>query len=402
MLSVLIVDDEGKTRKGLDQKVNWSKFWIDQIYDSRNADEALGIACRIKPDIILSDVEMPGMNGFEMCQKIRQVHRDCQIVFFDGYFDKKNIKEAMSLEAAGYVEKPIRIDEVEEALFRAASRRIEEKRRNEKMHRLMVENRTLTMKRLVEKLCTSEIKLKDVQADFKRIKMDWSQKKCFSVLLLNQRNAHDDQWMSRLTKFLQQQRKDDVSVIFEQQDEEKVTVICACKDTVQMQKFTKDIYAQIKGAAADGVTFDISVGEEVNEMSQVCRSCRSAQNKMWQMCYAPELEIVSPEGKVVLNCAAYIQTNYGKADLSLDKLAKNVYLSPNYLSGLFRKKMGMTIIQYITDVRIAHAKNLLEDHSLKVYDVAYQSGYKDANYFAKIFRKMVGMSPLEYRAKHCA
>lgn len=62
--------------------------------------------------------------------------------------------------------------------------------------------------------------------------------------------------------------------------------------------------------------------------------------------------------------------------------------------------MGKTISQYITEIRVQHAKELLRDRSMKLYDVALNTGYKDANYFTKIFKKAYGVTPSEYREKY--
>ena len=102
----------------------------------------------------------------------------------------------------------------------------------------------------------------------------------------------------------------------------------------------------------------------------------------------------------MIQIISYIQSNYRETELCLENIAENVYLSPNYLSSLFKKKMGKTISQYITDVRVQHAKELLRDRSMKLYDVAIKTGYKDANYFTKIFKKAVGVTPSEYREKY--
>lgn len=103
---------------------------------------------------------------------------------------------------------------------------------------------------------------------------------------------------------------------------------------------------------------------------------------------------------VVLRVIRLIQQEYGDKDLSVKQLAENVYLTPTYLSGLFKRKTGKTIWEYLTSVRIERAKELLRNPRFKLYHISKQVGYEDANYFAKIFKKQTGVTPSEYREKN--
>lgn len=73
------------------------------------------------------------------------------------------------------------------------------------------------------------------------------------------------------------------------------------------------------------------------------------------------------------------------------------YLTPTYLSAVFKKQTGLTIGQYLLGIRVEHAKQKMKDPQLKFYQISEQVGYADANYFAKIFKKMTGMTPTEYK-----
>jgi two-component system, response regulator YesN len=94
---------------------------------------------------------------------------------------------------------------------------------------------------------------------------------------------------------------------------------------------------------------------------------------------------------------AWLSKSY-KEELDLGKLAEQVYLTPSYLSKLFKQETGMTITDYAIKVRIEEAKELLRSrHDLKTYEVGERVGYPDSAYFAKIFKKTVGITPNEYR-----
>lgn len=101
------------------------------------------------------------------------------------------------------------------------------------------------------------------------------------------------------------------------------------------------------------------------------------------------------KGKL-LKAKQYIDEHYFE-ELSLDEVAAHIQLNPFYFSKLFHDRMGITFVDYITQLRIAMAKELLHNpkHSLK--SISLQIGYRDPNYFSRVFRKCVGQSPGEYR-----
>lgn len=97
----------------------------------------------------------------------------------------------------------------------------------------------------------------------------------------------------------------------------------------------------------------------------------------------------------------YIHFHYAK-HLSLESIAEEFSLSSNYLSRSFKKKTGTGITDYINNVRIQKAKELLENPEIKIFHIAAQVGYSDEKYFSRVFKKTVGMSPLQYRIAHTA
>jgi two-component system, response regulator YesN len=86
--------------------------------------------------------------------------------------------------------------------------------------------------------------------------------------------------------------------------------------------------------------------------------------------------------------------------VNLEMISQTFYLNKNYFCSLFKKTTGQTFSDYITILRIDHAKRLLAQTTLKTYEIADRVGYQDQRYFSKVFRQLVGCQPTEYRSKH--
>lgn len=84
-------------------------------------------------------------------------------------------------------------------------------------------------------------------------------------------------------------------------------------------------------------------------------------------------------------------------DIGLETLAEQVYLSPNYLSRLFKKETGTSIVKYITAYRLEKACELLRQTNMKIVDIASETGYANFSYFCSIFRNYYGTTPAKFR-----
>ena len=124
-MKLLIVDDEMLTRTGLISSISWENLGIDEVYEASDGIEGLKMAEKHKPEIILSDVRMPRMNGIDMLYKVRENAPDTVFIFMSGYSDKEYLKAAIKLRAVNYVEKPLDLVEIEQAVRTAAERHLQ-------------------------------------------------------------------------------------------------------------------------------------------------------------------------------------------------------------------------------------------------------------------------------------
>ncbi len=103
------------------------------------------------------------------------------------------------------------------------------------------------------------------------------------------------------------------------------------------------------------------------------------------------------KGMVIEQVKEYIHLHYKEKELSLEDLAQKVFLSSSYLSTLFKKSTDQTITNYITNMRIAQAKQLLAESDRKISEIAEDLGYVNQFYFSSCFKKIVGVAPQEFR-----
>ena len=93
---------------------------------------------------------------------------------------------------------------------------------------------------------------------------------------------------------------------------------------------------------------------------------------------------------------SYIRTHH-MLNLTLEDVAAQVYVSPFYLSHMFKEKLGVTFVEYLTRVRVETAKNYLLNTQLPITAIAEKVGYEDASYFGKVFKKLTGVTPKGFR-----
>jgi len=135
-MKILIVDDEKLTKDGLVNSIDWKALHINHVYHASDGIEGLELAKKYSPELILSDIRMPRMDGVTMAEEVHKLAPDTSIIFMSGYSDKQYLKAAIRLKAISYIEKPLDPLEVENAVLEAieSNQRLMQNRRSRHLH----------------------------------------------------------------------------------------------------------------------------------------------------------------------------------------------------------------------------------------------------------------------------
>jgi two-component system response regulator YesN len=518
MYSVLIVDDEAVTRKGLTSHVNWEKYNVTNVNTASSGKDGINFMEQHHVDVVISDVRMPGMNGIEMCNQIKEIAPNCRIIFLSGYSDKEYLKGAIELEAVSYVEKPIDIEEVENALEKAIGKIEESLTIQKTIDDVIEESRELYTQTFLQKLIKGKLSVDGIKDYVDKLNSAILEKTRFNIVIFKANSdenavsalidiisecivgieylyfvkeyryvifliAYNDSDSSALKEMYSNMSKAlsshpelkangsfgntvsnimnvknsyETGVLMLQQlfflgygkinhylkkndnNSEKINLsdeifnnlsealrrydkeTCfnivnnvkgiVSKKTGVLVSHVKAVYFRITETIiniawlakedethlsdAEKVSF---IMEKLNTLDTLDECDAYVKNLLNE--YFSNVQDFINNSKLIIDIIEYIKNNYTNANLCLNDIADSVYITPNYMNSVFKKKFGTTVGQYITMVRINAAKELIMDRSIKLSEVADMVGYNDAGYFTKVFRKNVGMSPKDYRER---
>ncbi|MEG1777975.1 MAG: response regulator, partial [Angelakisella sp.] len=115
---IMLVDDEEEVRTGIINKIDWEAAGFEVVGDAENGEEGLEKLELLDPDVVLTDIRMPYMDGLTMSERIRQIHPSVKIVIFSGYDDFEYAKQAIKLNIIEYILKPVNVEELTAILGR--------------------------------------------------------------------------------------------------------------------------------------------------------------------------------------------------------------------------------------------------------------------------------------------
>jgi YesN/AraC family two-component response regulator len=122
MITMLIVDDERIIRDSIESCIDWAARGIDIVLTAQNGVEAMNILLREPVDMLITDVRMPKMDGIELATNMRKQQPGCKLIFLSAYADKPLLKSAIHLGAISFVEKPVKLEELLQAVDTAQAK----------------------------------------------------------------------------------------------------------------------------------------------------------------------------------------------------------------------------------------------------------------------------------------
>lgn len=132
---------------------------------------------------------------------------------------------------------------------------------------------------------------------------------------------------------------------------------------------------------------------------QLCEKITALLTLLMEEAWDPQRGLQASQKRLDLQkIRAYLDQNYSQR-ITLDQLSEQFYINKFYLSKIFSKQYGMTIQQYLIQLRITQAKQLLRFSDLPIEKIAAQCGIPDPNYFSRLFRKVEGIAPGEFRRR---
>lgn len=362
MITMLVVDDDRREHDIIEYLLEKFHFSIKTTH-AEDGMQAKQLLETNSYDILLTDIQMPFLNGLELAKFSRTQNPICEILFFSGYDDFDYIKEALSLKAINYILKPIAPDEfqksMQEILDNIARRENPYKEYEKTLSQNFYENPLKTDNHaLSEEIQDSEL-LKNVE----------------EAIRLNNHIQLEQSVHSLITKYKSEAMISHIYIRYLFTSLLHILIHCIPNlSNEDLQSATEKIYT-------------------LNHFSDLCDYIEQYLEQA--ITYLKEIECTP--NYAVYHVMQYIEKNYAQ-DLGLDQLAEQVYLSPKYLSTIFSQITGTTLNKYIRSIRMKKALDLICHTNRKIADVSLSVGYPNVSYFCKLFTEEYGVTPEKYRS----
>ncbi|MCD9026099.1 response regulator transcription factor [Cohnella silvisoli] len=417
MLKALIVDDEYLVRTGIRETIDWAEYGVEIVGEASNGLEGLDLALLHRPDVIMTDVRMPYMNGLEFIEKIREHNLHCGIIVLSGYDEFQYAQEAIRHGASTYLLKPVNIEELAEAVIRVGQQINEKEADRIQLLKFKDEVDAISSQFWLDLLFgrISDPALIREKYEWLNIAMPTEDKLMVAVISIipDSVSVADYTTQAKWSAVEQQIRltvdaKSLSAIAIVRSAPTEWTLICHSNQTSldfvsALYSFGYAVIANVKEAAG----FQATVGfhESPDPYMGIHTSCvkaREAARKsisgLGGVLFESDDERSGPR-REVRDALAYIRLHYSD-NITADLVAETVHVSSTHLMHLFRKDLNKTFYECLTEYRIDEAKRLLRHTSYRVYEVGLNVGFGDSKYFSQIFRKMTGMSPSEYAKYH--
>jgi two-component system, response regulator YesN len=527
-LKLLLVDDEEHTRIGIRKVIDWQSHGIEICAEARDGIEALELIEMHKPDILLTDIRMPEMDGLQLIEQVSTHFPSIKCIIMSGYEDFSYAQKALKLGVTDYLLKPCKKQEIMETVLKVKSS-IEAERQQEKSYEQLrsqfqesypvLKERHLT--KLVQTDNHSHLRTYEILSKLNiHFPFEYT-----SIILLSIDNFYrfSEDYSSEdmeLFKFcIKNIAEETISdkhncVVFEYNND---IVVIINKDTSIEVSSTSPLVDELKENINKFLPFTVSIGlsncyRGLNQISQSYIEASKAlqakhfigENKivaysdisdddpkdtsypintekiilqallngdiseyeylldsfidslkpestskdhfivsisafifsLYHLCVERNINILNvfgpdfPEFSNMLSQSSiehikkniyatlikineelnskknnnklfkaiidYIDQNYDK-DIDRETVAREVFITPGYLSLLFKQELKINFLDYLHKTRIEKSCLLLKNKGSKISDIAYIVGYNDEKYFFQVFKKYTGMTPNQYR-----
>ena len=537
MLKTFLAEDEIVVRENIKKMVPWEQYGFELVGEASDGEMALPLIKKLKPDLLITDIKMPFMDGLTLCKVVKKEFPDIKIVILSGYDDFNYAKEAIGIGVEDYLLKPITKNAFLERLCEIRSRYEHEKSQREyyeQFHREMQEYEQNSSRDFFEGLISGTMDMGEMYERADKLGLDIVAE-AYNILIftLESENAAAGQsetyseWEARALEKIESLFADhSYAMLFRNNVFSYGVLVKEQKDNPG--KNTRDCVESIREILSDapaGQPWFIAAGEPVERLSNMKHSYNTAaQTYARRYLYdghilyyrdLKEEELAKDDGRylkkvdinamdpaiiqkflgsglkeetgnfvrdyfhaigkepmtsmvfrsyVILNvrfsvlsflnrmgyCASaleesdtedaleqggasmeaamayaekilqkaieirdensgnknrdilensieYIKNHYMDENMSLNAVAQVANISANHFSALFSQNIGQTFIEYLTGIRMGHAKELLRCTGKRASEIALEVGYKDSHYFSYLFKKTQGMTPSDYR-----
>lgn len=532
MYRLMLVDDEAEIREGLLEIINWEQEGFQVVGVAENGLEALQVAENVAPDLVVTDIRMPFLDGLEMARRMRKTLPTVQFIVLSGYDEFDFARQAVQIQIKDYILKPISSEEFTEVLRRVKAHMDEDFIQRNNVQELRARFRAslpVLREMLLASLLAGSVSESDAlesaaQYDLPLVspryavalmsiggEVNQSQgviespelllfavMNIVSEVLQGELNCHvfhfnrqvavllrlepeQQQPLAQVAGFLEAARQTVVRYLgcslavgvgnpcdtlgrlhhaaeqaqsalnqsalmgegqvltiadMEPGREEPLIVdesaLRALGNAIKLGN-AEDAEAQVgvlmdavRGAKATYRDFQVYLLEVLLAVIRTARDLeldwpphmgekkQITLEAVLQSCELDETEaMLRALCRHVADCARdtrveasrrlsqmaveYLQANYGKSDMSLEKVCRHLHISTAYFSTLFKREMKHTLHQYLTELRMDKAMSLMTGTDLKTADVAQMVGMSEPSYFSYSFKKYFGVSPSQAR-----
>lgn len=382
-MNLVLIDDEPVILSGLARMIPQIDPGWQVCGRFSDAEEALNNCDWDSVDVALADISMPGMDGLALVRALRDNGFETLVVFITAHASFAYAQQGAHLNMLDYLLKPVSRADLERVL-RRAEQVWQKTRAGYENAEYIRQNLHTLRKHFLGDLLFEERLL--TPAECARRQRDYGLEGLrYSMALIRTQLPRQT-----VKAALAAQRRESTWLLYGQE---------LCFELLLLAGEERDLVALRDALTPLDCQWTLSAGpfamEELgNAFQQLLLSAQGG-------CTLPQTEPDTPPETRELSASVrlaqqYIRQNYATR-LSLRGIADAVYLHPTYLSNVFKKQTGSTVVDYINQVRIDRAKALLPDPRNRIYWIVEQVGFSNQRYFCHVFKTFTGLSPMQYR-----
>lgn len=359
MVRVILAEDEPIVRRGLVNSIDWESNGIELVGAVENGMDAYMMALELTPEIIITDIRMPVMDGLQLVKKLKEEMPSIHFIIISAYQEFSYAKQAMHYGVEDYIVKPLDEQELLDNILN--------------IHKKISDSRRLFFQRNIDCLL---------------LKSDQT----FVCAYMEMENKLREQFIQRNDKEL----KETLCQIYELFDTEDNRQYYRSVCVRQMVMFQRVFDTFHKEELFEGI--EEVIEDELMRLDNNLSIFNWYLQKMEELTNMLNIKSRPRIKRIVEEAEAYLQENYMN-DITLKEVAARLYVSPQYLSRIFHEEQKKSFVEWLNTYRVEKAKQLLRENEEAISQIAEKVGYRDYKYFSNVFKKYTGLTPRDYRKK---